>query len=120
MKILHITRSITPQSGGVIESIKLKNILYKELKLKCEIATLDKLSKKLLLDKRLPLVNFLGISKNPLINYFNFNLIDINIVWNEKIGVDALILEKVSKALIESNVLCLWVSGKYLIIKGKA
>ena len=80
MKILHITRSITPQSGGVIESIILKNILYKELKLKCEIATLDKFSKKLLLDKRLPLVNFLGIGKNQIVNYFNFSKwLNINI-----------------------------------------
>ena len=73
MKILHITPSINPASGGVIESIILKNILYKELKIHCEIACLDNLSKKFLLDKRLPLVNFLGISKNPIINYFNFN-----------------------------------------------
>jgi len=29
MKILHIIRSINPDSGGVIESIILRNILYK-------------------------------------------------------------------------------------------
>lgn len=80
MKILHIIRSINPDSGGVIESIILRNILYKELKFKCEIATLDIFSKKLLLDKRLPFVNFLGISKNQIINYFNFSKwLNINI-----------------------------------------
>jgi len=73
MKILHITPSINPASGGVIESIILKNILYKELKIDCEITCLDNFSEKLLLDKRLPLVNFLGINKNPIINYFNFS-----------------------------------------------
>ncbi len=73
MKILHIVSSINPKNGGVIESIKLKNILYKELKLHCEIACLDCFSKNLLIDKRLPFVNFLGVSKNSISNYINFN-----------------------------------------------
>ena len=71
MKILHIVSSINPKNGGVIESIKLKNILYKELKLHCEIACLDCFSKNLLIDKRLPFVNFLGVSKNSISNYIN-------------------------------------------------
>ena len=61
-------------------------------------------------------------NKNKLLieTPFKSVLIDIDGFWREKINVDALTLERVSKALIESDHLCFWVSGKQLIIIGKA
>ena len=107
MKILHIVSSINPKNGGVIESIKLKNILYKELKLHCEIACLDCFSKNLLIDKRLPFVNFLGVSKNSISNYINFNrwlIIYSNIVLSFIFGAVCDKLEDLAKVAKKFNV----------------
>jgi len=47
-------------------------------------------------------------------------LIEIEGIWKEKIDVDAITLEKIIKAFVEDEYLQMWISEKYLIVKGKA
>jgi len=47
-------------------------------------------------------------------------LIEIEGIWKEKIDVDAIALEKITKAFIGDEYLQMWVSEKNLILKGKA
>ena len=47
-------------------------------------------------------------------------LIEIEGIWNEKLDVDAISLEKIIKAFVEDEYLQMWISEKYLIVKGKA
>ena len=71
MKILHVVSSTNPDDGGVIESIKLKQSIYKKLKIKCEILCLDDNSDKWLKDKRLPTVHCAGSKKMAVNKYIN-------------------------------------------------
>ena len=71
MKILHVVSSTNPDDGGVIESIKLKQSIYKKLKIKCEILCLDDNSDKWLKDKRLPIVHCAGSKKMAINKYIN-------------------------------------------------
>jgi len=71
MRIAHVISSINPATGGTIESLKLRNRLYKKLGFECEIITLDIVLKKFLKDKNLPRVRFSGKSRFKIINYFN-------------------------------------------------
>ena len=72
MKILHVVSSTNPEDGGVIESIKLKQSIYKKLKIKCEILCLDDNSDKWLKDKRLPTVHCAGSKKMAVNKYHLF------------------------------------------------
>ena len=49
MKIAHVISSINPSTGGALESLKLRNRLYKKIGFECEIITLDICSKKLII-----------------------------------------------------------------------
>ena len=71
MRILHVVSSTNPKYGGVIESIKLKNVVYKTLKVKCEILCFDQINDKWLKDKRLPIVHCVGSKKLSIRKYSN-------------------------------------------------
>ena len=82
MKILHVVSSTNPDDGGVIESIKLKQSIYKKLKIKCEILCLDDSSDKWLKDKRLPIVHCVGSRKIAINKYIrNYDLVVCDGLW---------------------------------------
>jgi hypothetical protein len=108
MRIAHVISSINPATGGTIESLKLRNKLYKKIGFECEIITLDVNSKKFLKDKNLPRVRFSGKSIFRIINYFNlFRWLNKNIKRYDLIicdGIWEFIDYVVYKCAIKNNI----------------